>query len=55
MFVKERKGLVDEVRVEFLSHVVFDVARHADQNPALQEKKRAANETCTEDLRGREG
>ena len=37
MFVKERERLIDEVPVKLLSHVVLDVARHADQNAALQE------------------
>ncbi len=54
MFVKERERLIDEVRVKILTHVVFDVARHADQNAALQKEKEAADETCAKNLRGRD-
>ena len=32
-----RERLIDEVPVNYAAHVVLDVARHADQNAALQE------------------
>jgi hypothetical protein len=52
MFVKEREWLIDEVTVKSLSHVVLDIARHADQNAALQEEKESADQTCGEHLAG---
>ena len=55
MFVKERQRLIDEVLVERLSHVVLDVARHADQNPALQKEKDTADETCAQHFAGSDG
>src|ERR1051326_8287309 len=54
VFVEERERLIDEVTIKLLAHVVLDVARHADQNAALQKKKKPADQTCTEiGVRGR--
>src|ERR1051326_8287310 len=52
VFVEERERLIDEVTIKLLAHVVLDVARHADQNAALQKKKKPADQTCTEDFTG---
>jgi hypothetical protein len=50
MFVKKRERLIDEVSIELLAHVVLDVARHADQNPALQEEKETSDYTRAQHL-----
>ena len=39
MFVKERERLIDEMLVERLSHVVLDIARHADENRRCRKRK----------------
>jgi hypothetical protein len=52
MFVEERERLVNEVTVKLLSHVVLDIARHADQYVALQEKEESADQTRGENLAG---
>ena len=52
MFVEERERLVDEVAIKLFSHVVLNVARHADENAALQKEKDTADDACGQHFTG---
>ena len=46
---KKRERLALEVRVEVLPQVVLDMARHADENAALEEEEDAADDARADD------
>src|SRR6266581_4114716 len=48
--VRQRKRL--QVREEVVPHVVFDIARSADEDAALQEEKQSADDADCEEQRG---
>ena len=41
--------------IEVLAQIVFDVARHSDQDAPLKKKKSAAQKARTQDLQRRDG
>jgi hypothetical protein len=47
--LKEGERQTLDVRVEVASQIVFDVARHVDENATLEEEKNSANEAHAED------
>src|SRR5437879_6491980 len=55
MLVKKGERLIDQTRVEVVSQIVFDMARHADEDTSLQKKKEPTERARTQDFRRGDG
>ena len=51
MFLKEGLRLVDEMFVKILAEVIFNLAGHSYQYPALEKQKGAADDTRSQYLK----
>src|SRR5678816_829195 len=55
MLLEKCLRLIYEMGIEIPTQVVFNLARHSNQNAPLKKKKCAADKTCTQDLERGDG